>query len=516
MGCRVSKVQEDVQVNAIRSVSISKNTGTQKDPSGPRLRPSLESLQTEYLSGNQKPLQDLMLAFKGIKDLAANHPHSYHKISSFHGYGIDFSENKPIPKSESDFPFTHNICPHSTVIFPTWHRCYILRLEKALQFINKDVMMPYWDQLSEETLAKGIPWALTQAKVKFGDEMMDNPLCSFQHPYNLRDPRNKTIYKPAQVNTVRFPLCGSYFDHYPDDVNAYNKNFQDAEQNVKALNEYLVQYVLADAEKDWKACLKVEKYDNFSNTRSVGPKETSLEGPHNTIHAAVGSVQFFIPKSETDQYELASGDMASVPLAAFDPIFYFHHCFVDRMFWEWQTRHNTTSSIPMVGNQTYNLKTPLKPFKKNDKDFYTSADCASIESLGYTYPAFTISSANKEQRRALRSAGPEKSLFSKKVLSVSGIDRSKIRGTFVIEAYARVEIHGAKYYLGRHTVFSRFDLENCENCIQTLDITAHFPLKNIMIAHEAHLSFTAKLKFKKGVSFKTLGIQPNFIVVENI
>ncbi|WP_232443684.1 hypothetical protein [Burkholderia ubonensis] len=36
---------------------------------GVLVRPSIESLQAEYLKGNKKPLEDLMRAWKGIKEL---------------------------------------------------------------------------------------------------------------------------------------------------------------------------------------------------------------------------------------------------------------------------------------------------------------------------------------------------------------------------------------------------------------------------------------------------------------
>ena len=482
------------------------------NPQHVRERPSLESLQAQYTAGNQQPLHDLLLAFKGIKELPANHHHSFYRIASYHGYGIDFDENAPIPESETNFNYVHSICPHATVIFPTWHRFFVLRLERALQFINPNVMMPFWDEIGEETLAKGIPWALTLKQIKFGDQVMDNPLYSFVHPYNLRDPRNQTIYKPAGVGTVRFPLCGSYFESGPDDVDSYNSNFPDYDRNSQLLNNFLVKYVLVDSEKSYLNCLKVKNYDSFSNTRSVSARDTSLETPHNTFHVAVGSVQAFIPDSENIGYDLASGDLASVPIAAFDPLFFFHHCFVDRIFWEWQSRHNAVTSLPMVGNRTYNLNTPLRPFKKEDGTYYTSVDSPNISNLGYSYPPFQTTSANAQQRKAVRSAGPGKEWFSKKILCVSGIDRSRIRGSFTVEAVARAKISKTKYYLGKHAVFSRVDLENCENCMETLDITIYFPMKNVMITDESDLNFDVKLRYKKGVTFESLGVQPTLSV----
>ena len=34
--------------------------------------------------------------------------------------------------------------------------------------------------------------------------------------------------------------------------------------------------------------------------------------------------------------------------AGLDPIFYFHHCFIDRVFWLWQVKHGLTDDLPII------------------------------------------------------------------------------------------------------------------------------------------------------------------------
>jgi tyrosinase len=34
--------------------------------------------------------------------------------------------------------------------------------------------------------------------------------------------------------------------------------------------------------------------------------------------------------------------------AGFDPIFYFHHCFIDKMFSAWQQKHNSTKKLDII------------------------------------------------------------------------------------------------------------------------------------------------------------------------
>jgi hypothetical protein len=50
------------------------------------------------------------------------------------------------------------------------------------------------------------------------------------------------------------------------------------------------------------------------------------------------------------------GFMSSVGLAAFDPIFFLHHCNVERLFFAWQLRH--PGQVP----PRFGTETPLKPF----------------------------------------------------------------------------------------------------------------------------------------------------------
>lgn len=474
------------------------------------MRPSLESLQEEYALGNQEPLRRLLVAFREIQRLPVNHYFSYYRIAGFHGYSINFPEKVEIPTNEVLFPYSFNICPHRTVIFPTWHRAMVLRIEQALQYFDSSVMMPYWDQISDQSQKNGIPWVLTQKKIKFGSETMENPLVAYTHPYSLKDPQDLS-YEQKYKNspTVRFPLCADLFNNTLDELKSYNKKFQNYEKNVGILNEYLTKYILADIDKLIKDCLKVSNYDSFSNEDSGS---RSIELPHDFIHASVGSAQYFIPnRREAEKFSLATGDIANVPLAAYDPIFFFHHCFIDRVFWEWQVRHKATKILPMSGDKNYNLLTPLRPFTKNSSEFFTSADLADIQLLGYNYPIFEKTELNSNLRKSLRSAGPGNNWFSKKILQVSGIDRFKIKGSFVVEAYAKC--NSKRYYLGSQAVFSRQDMRNCENCMKHLEVKMSFYMKNVLAAEEDDLEIYVKLRFRNGITFESLGIQPVFTLV---
>jgi tyrosinase len=69
------------------------------------------------------------------------------------------------------------------------------------------------------------------------------------------------------------------------------------------------------------------------------------------------------------------GDMAQVPVAAYDPIFWSHHAMVDRLWWLWQVRNGNGNMPPDL------LDVVLAPFT------FKVRDVLNINALGYDYAA---------------------------------------------------------------------------------------------------------------------------------
>jgi tyrosinase len=244
------------------------------------------------------------------------------------------------------------------------------------------------------------------------------------------------------------------------------------------------------------------KLHRFSNTTSAGQWNRdhadgiviALEQPHNDMHLSVGG--FDIPdQGETGQIAGANGDMGENNTAALDPIFYFHHCFVDRVFWLWQKRNGFTDKLDVISGYygtsssdsqgptpgiapgtPLDLNTPLNPFVKDEfGNPFTSIDCINIETqLGYTYGPGSLEEAPKMEAIA---AG-----YSHKKLTVRGIDRALFEGSFVIRAFATISDDNGKvteYYLGDYAVLSRRNVIKCANCLTHLEVIAHFSLRSI-------------------------------------
>lgn len=504
--------------------------------SKPRIRRSLSALQDDYDNGNRKPLEDLMRAWKGIKELPPDDPHSFFRIGGYHGEpfrGAGWGNSS----------YWGGYCNHGNILFPTWHRVYLLKLEEALRSIPgcADVTLPYWDETSADSLANGIPWALTRKEFILDGQTIPNPLRSFVFNKAIVDNINgddPNYGKPLGYETVRYPLSGLVGTARDRaETQKHNAQFPDYDRNVQLLNSNIVNWlgssivvggrtIPTNVAAKFAACLEAPNYTVFSNTTSAAQWNDDhpgaaaavvpLESPHNSIHLAVGG--YDVPSGPNagnfSPIEGANGDMGENDTAGLDPIFYFHHCFIDRVFWLWQKRHGFTGRLDVIEgypgtnsvdsqgptpgttpNSWLSLASPLDPFKRMEDGVeknYTSLDCIDIESqLGYTYGPGSLE--DESQLRA-HAATPG---HSTKVLRVSGINRAPIRGSFVVSAYADIE--GTKQLVGREAVLSRWSVRYCANCQTHLEVKAFFPLHAFSAAAVEQARFQVEIRTRDGV-----------------
>lgn len=460
-----------------------------------RLRRALEDLQADFLAGNTQALDDLMRAWQGIKALPPEDPNSFFMIGGYHGEpfrGAGWGSSA----------YWGGYCNHGNVLFPTWHRAYLLRIEDALRSIAgcAAVTLPFWDETSDESLAKGVPWALTIETWTLDGVEIPNPLKSFTFNRNIADhlsPFPDTDYsKPLGYETVRYPLSGlvgSAADLAATKI--HNAQYPDPATNVDLLNKNVVAWLTSkvivggvaisnNVHDKYARCLEAPNYTVFSNTTSqqewndnAAAPAGSLESPHNSIHLAVGG--FDLPKvMDASPIEGANGDMGENDTAGLDPIFYFHHCFVDRVFWLWQQKRGATDRLSIIAgypgtnsadnqgptpgvapNSWLTLESPLDPFRLPDAvgdRAYTSLDCINIETqMGYTYGPGSVPVLPPVPAAA-------SAAMSTKVVRIAGINRAQIRGSFVVSTFAVID--GERQLVGTEAVLSRWNVSGCANC----------------------------------------------------
>lgn len=109
-------------------------------------------------------------------------------------------------------------CNHGNVLFPTWHRAYLRRLELALDDQVPSVKLPYRDEIEDATVGvngEGIPAVFLMRDYHFSDNSgpVPNPLFSYKVQRRITDNLGHEFpdadySKPKGYATVRFPFSG--------------------------------------------------------------------------------------------------------------------------------------------------------------------------------------------------------------------------------------------------------------------------------------------------------------------
>eukprot|EP00038_Savillea_parva_P008349 m.176373 g.176373 ORF g.176373 m.176373 type:complete len:579 (-) comp14152_c0_seq1:248-1984(-) len=508
-------------------------------------RHSIQTLQREYENGNPKPLEDVMRAWVGIQSKPYDDPYSFFTIGGYHGEPFEYRRDVDALDDTDHYVYWGGYCNHGNVLFPTWHRVYVLWLERALQSVVPGVRQPFWDETegwdkpSERDPA--VPWAFTDEKFTFKTEdfilddgtavrVIPNPLRSFTLPHQLDDkiPSDELAYvKPKGYTTVRYPLSGLVgTKEAAEATKRHNAKYKAPSHQTKELRRNVHEWMIGgdpgpgappsrrSIYDEYRMALSAKTYTTFSNTTSMTqwnldhPEApvVALESPHNHIHLAVGG--FDVPsQGDFDEIAGANGDMGENNTAALDPIFFFHHCFVDYVFWQWQLRHKDQDAVvaqleiaehyagttawdsqgPTPGfapGAALRMDTPLEPFAFDTTPRkFTSKDCVNIMApqLGYEYGRGSLDIPDGPHDNVPLTPPP-----LGKHLQVYGINRAQFSGSFTFRVSATVLRDGRPTVvaLGSHCVFSRRQVRRCANCLTHMDVVAFFPLDDLLTDEE--------------------------------
>jgi hypothetical protein len=213
-------------------------------------------------------------------------------------------------------------CPHggqSSADFLLWHRAYVYYFERILRDASGDatLSLPYWNYT--EASQRSFP-------VEFADDDADP---ATQLPRNpLYDHRREQAFAFGLYElTDRTAGAGVIF--------AETQFFGTSEDLGFAGG-------VADA-----------------NVRTRGLIERQ---PHDLLHFAIGGA---IGTGEAGAGEATAGTMASVQTAAFDPIFWVHHCNIDRLWTVWDCLSNPARSWGKLPTKEW---FKAKPWFFNDVD----------------------------------------------------------------------------------------------------------------------------------------------------
>lgn len=194
-----------------------------------------------------------------------------------------------------DEPF---YCAHSETRFVAWHTPYVYQYELLLNKYNTTddksyISLPYLFLTNE-----------------------DNDFSFINEPkieITLNDDSKMTMTNPLAAENVVY----------------YNEK---GEQNIVRRNGFLKPTDSSEAlkvrttNKELNNVMYAENYPTFSsnNLYTEHVKElidfNPLEIPHNNIHDFIGG---------------EGGNMSEVSISAYDPLFWLHHCNIDRFFYNW-------------------------------------------------------------------------------------------------------------------------------------------------------------------------------------
>ena len=212
-------------------------------------------------------------------------------------------------------------CKHSVYSFIGWHTPYVYQFELLLNKHNKSSNRDYIC----------LPWLdLTDFTVDF----------SF-----LNAPEITVFYDKKRI-TVSNPLAGAYY--YVNGVKTPTTRAGFFSPTTPG--QYLQ---LRTVKRQLNNALYAPNYEHFSSVPVVHKPANivvdyvPLETPHNNLHDIIGG---------------DSGNMSDISISAFDPIFWLHHCNMDRHYYTW------------MYNNTAEFSTSIYPEKITDAVW--NASCA--------------------------------------------------------------------------------------------------------------------------------------------
>lgn len=267
-----------------------------------------------------------MMALKNLEN-----SNDWYRICGIHGNNFKPNDKKVLCPTDPEIvaaicktgePF---YCKHQVYSFIAWHTPYLYQFELLLNKYNKSknkkyITLPYID--------------LTNTNDDFSFFNQD---------------KIKILYDNKNI-IIDNPLFASNVFYYEDGVKTRVKRngfFTPKTERQKMTIEVI--------KKQLNNTLYAETYEKFS---SLPVSKSSLkldnlyipiETPHNSIHLILGG---------------AGGNMSDVSIAAFDPIFWLHHCNMDRYFYTWLYKNTNKFkkelSSEKITEQTSNLT--MAPF----------------------------------------------------------------------------------------------------------------------------------------------------------
>ncbi|HYS48371.1 MAG TPA: tyrosinase family protein [Xanthobacteraceae bacterium] len=224
-------------------------------------------------------------------------------------------------------------CPHGSPWFVAWHRWYVFYFEKIVRLMSgaNDFVLPYWNYASDQGPSLQLPAAFQDSNSALYEDLRGLGFANPAGTGNQNVPMNMGGYMPYSQTDYGPALQA--MDLFPSDTN----------------------FVLPPD----------PRYYAFGLT---GRLEVQ---PHDNVHDNIGGI------------------MSNVPVAAGDPIFFVHHCQIDRLWAAWQAAPGSVynwGATPTEPSQfTWEGRKFMFVDETNKLVMVSTAGQLSTKEMGYAY-----------------------------------------------------------------------------------------------------------------------------------
>jgi tyrosinase len=223
---------------------------------------------------------------------------------------------------------------HRGPAFLPWHREFVRRFEMDLQAVDATVTVPYWD------------WSVD-----------NSPMSSI---WNADFMGGNGRPADGKVMTGAFAFDAGTWTLTRGGINYLTRNFGVGIATLPSAGD--VTATLAALPYD------VAPWSMFSASGLRNTLEGWINGPqmHNRVHVWVGGAM--LPATSPN-----------------DPVFFLNHCFVDKLWADWQRAHPAEGYLPVTGAMPgQNLGDAMEPWASRGETV-TPASVLDHQALGYAY-----------------------------------------------------------------------------------------------------------------------------------
>ena len=339
------------------------------------------------------------------------------------------TREKDNDKCKKDATFKGIDFAHEGPTFLTWHRYYLLIVERELQRVAKDMgindfELAYWDWSSREMFTQelfGTPDYSSTPGIVSGDlfNVNDWPVLCNDHYEEFLDDKNGEKMNRKECAMVR-KLCNVSANRaqrkllrrgfIKDKTSSYvEKPFLPDSTTIKmALTapEYTGDTGFGNRTEGFVELCTRNKMA-YCRFRILDGDDTTHNNLHNAVHIYIG------------------GHMRDVPTASNDPIFFLHHANIDRIFEAWLRKFNTINrpNYEPEGGATHpghgpdDYLVPFFPLRTN-RDMYNLSSL-----LGFKYDTLPeIASTDSDNVGECEFRVPDSDLCDKQGTKPSAVD----------------------------------------------------------------------------------------------